>query len=318
MRIRAEAKRIQQSCSPTARREVYNKSSDIFLSHLKEDTPICLPMEVRLAVAAEARDCLFCRGCHRVSTIVPCERVEGEVLHGAMKKERHCCSNDVPFEVFDDPNWETIQQIVHTTVNHQARVDGQGEWYRKALILLDRTSLIPKSFTGEKREDLLATLFVEVVATTLSSHLLHTMFIVLGETPPKLPSGNNVSVVPPSFQDVVSSGLLKPGRKLRRSPKESKPPRVACTESDAYMSIDEKHYEIIDCINSMHAMGWLLVAPLSLSAFLRLHEHVSLSGDEITKPWKKLDPSKYCTDGFSRQDYDTIRLSVAEQYKTEF
>ena len=220
-------------------------------------------------------------------------------------------------------SWRKVQAVVHTTINHQSKVDAK--WYQRSRLSLSKyTSLIPKKIQGETRHVLAATLLAEILAVTAASHMYHVACLALGardEIPPlpNLPT----SFPPPTYQDIVTSGMLKRNRTVRCNPKIATAPHVLAgdynTKSQAWQDLgsDVQDY-LLEMMVPVHPLIALSLAPRSVRLVSRLSQDISLPDEVVIQPWKELDPQLFCTDSFTRHDVETVMVATAEAYNTTY
>ena len=208
-------------------------------------------------------------------------------------------------------------------VQHQSRLDAK--WYRRTLMELDNhTSLIPKRFEAEQRERLCATLFIEILAVVASSHMLHMALLCLGDY-------NNLSPIPkpathglalqPTYLDIQTAGMVK--KRFRHDASVAHAPHVFARDydrtSDAWAALgsDVQEY-LLGSMMSIHPFVALGIAPLSVYLCAYMAGQISMTDRVVLAAWKELDPDNFCTDGFTRHDFETLMVATAEAYGTGY
>lgn len=216
---------------------------------------------------------------------------------------------------------------VHAVVHHQSRLDAK--WYRRTITALDTSdsSLIPRHIQGSEREALVATLFAEIVAVVVSSHMLHVALLCLGEREmpplPKLPTHETAPQLQPSYQDIASQGMLKENKTFRHNGNVSHAPFVVAadydTKSSAWQELGTELQEyLLQNMITFHPLIALSIAPRSVHLVASMATEISLSDKQVMQPWKELDSKRFCVDGFSRYDCETIMVATAEAYGNAF
>ena len=302
---------------------------DLFHSYLTSASSICLPASFRWAIAEETRACLMkCPGCASLNEGTLCAR-NGQA-HSLMKSVQHTFSPNLPYCVTDRGSWEKVRTMVHFTVNHQARADAK--WYQAMIQSLGRTNIIPKKLFPEgeeKRNVMVATLFCEILATILLSHSIHTLYIALGKPVPPLPVFQETwDSIKPTYQDVLTQGILKPGKSIRWPDKKSTShvPIITNKDIDTSSKIWNEHYPpstrdyLLANMVNMHPLCVLSLAPhcMTLTASI-IGGKFSLPETLGATPWKKLDKMQYCTQGgFTRADWELMQAATSECYDTVF
>ena len=328
--------------------------------HVKPTSPsIALPLDFRWAVALESRHALNCKGCAKLAPEGTCTRDSAVLATFKSVKHTHDFDSEIPYSVTDHHNcksWPVVQRIVHMAINHQSRINGYNSklaaaaagietapatgkitgnpWYDKTLASLDKTSLIPKSIpAGDHREYLVATLLAEIIGTIANSHMISTAFRAMGKDIPKLDAwpqysedatANNAGIAEPTHQDVVTSGMLKNGRKIRYDKSVLGAPHVLNqdydTKSPAFMALDPHTQETLSTMMmNLHPLVGLSLCPRDAALVRRLTGLLSLTDEEGGAPWKKLDGTHYCIDdGWTRYDFETIMTATSKFYGTQY
>uniref|UniRef100_A0A7S3P4I1 Uncharacterized protein n=1 Tax=Amphora coffeiformis TaxID=265554 RepID=A0A7S3P4I1_9STRA len=317
--------------SPHYRTKRIRGSAEVLYRHLQEDTPIVLPPDLRWAIAEETRHCFTkCKACNTYQDafcrhiIISQNQCNGTQLFEDLRSAAHSFSENLPFKITGSTSWPRVRNIVHSIVQHQLRLDAK--WYRRTLMELDNyTSLIPKRFEGEQRERLCATLFIEILTVVASSHMLHIALLCLGDhamTPiPKPPSHD--PKLHPSYLDIQTAGMLKRNHTLRINASVAHAPYILSKDYDrtsgawAALGSDVQEY-LLNSMNSIHPFVSLGIAPLSLYLCASMAGQISMPDRVLLRPWKQLDPTQYCTDGFTRHDCETLMVATAEAYGTGY
>ena len=229
----------------------------------------------------------------------------------------------------DPPSyWETLQVLIHTIIHHQSRVDA--EWYQLTIQALSNcTTLIPESYTGVVRQRLVATLFCEVLAVVVATHMHHVALVALGipmHQFPSLPEASTHQDTPlPTFQDILSAGMLHAtlDEKFRHNPNVTHAPFVLAkdynTSSPAWQALphDVQHYMLENMV-PFHPLVALSLAPTAAQLVGRMNQEISLPDKVVLEPWKELDPTQYCTNGMTRLDAEILMVAVAQTYGTQY
>jgi hypothetical protein len=207
-------------------------------------------------------------------------------------------------------------------VNHQGRTDEA--WYKATIESLGKTSLIPKDFEGEKRELLLSTLIAEILSVVCISVMTNTMFMILGKKVPDLPKLPE-DAPKPTFQDVTVNGFLKKGKGTYKNNKVTCAPYILGKDVDRkdgslFSSMDKRSQEfLLASLSDMNPFIGLSLAPHGFAMLGKMTDDISLTNAEIQAAWKKLDAASYCLgDGFTRADYETLHVALAESYSNAF
>lgn len=302
---------------------------DMFHEHLTSAPSICLPASFRWAIAEEARACLTgCKGCQDLcGEGEKCER--NGAAYSLMKCVPHSSSPTLPYCVTDRGSWEKVRNMVHFAINHQARADEH--WYNHTIKSLGHTSLISKKrFPDEdQRAVLLATLFCEILATTLLSHAIYTTYTALGKPVPALPAFQEEwDSISPTYQDVITQGILKRNKGIRWPNKKTVSHVPIITNKD--IDPTSKNWELLYPPSSrdyllanmvdMHPLCVLSLAPASMALTgAIIGGKLSLPETMGATPWKELDSTQFCTDGgFTRANWEMMQAATAECYDTVF
>lgn len=296
---------------------------NMFHDYLTSTRSICLPASFRWAIAVEARHCLTgCTGCDDLNHAKMCTRGGA---HKLVKSANHTSSKDLPYEVTDRNSWERVRNMVHATINHQARADK--EWYHGAIKSLGHTNLVNKKKYPEgteQRNVLVTTLFSEILATILASHAIHTLYVVSGRPCPSLPEFNKNfdKLLPCTYQDVVSSGLLKKGKGVTYD-KFNHVPMVLYKNVDSKSATFQLYPKIVRDylkvnLQVTHPLISLSMAPQAMAfCGILLEERFGMPGNDIATAWKSLDKTRFCTqDGFTRADWTVVQAVITESYGT--
>ena len=345
-----KAKKVPISREARLRR--MDEAAKVLNDHIKPTNPsIALPVDFRWAVAFESRHCLNCKGCAKLAPEGTCTRDAAILAAYKTVQHTHDFDNEIPYSVTDHNNcksWPVVQKIVHTAVNHQSRVTSLNNkatgtdaiavtcsaWYDKALASLDKTNLIPKSIpAGDHRDNLVATLLAEIIGTITGSHMISTVFRAMGKDMPKLHAwpeattdnnNNSTTIAEPTHQDVVTSGMLKSGRQIRRDKSVLGAPFVLNkdynTKSPPFLALDPFTQETLSTmIMDLHPLVGLSLCPQEAVLVRRLTGLLSLTDEEGGAPWKKLDATHYCMDdGWSRYDFEVIMTATSKFYGTQY
>ena len=171
----------------------------------------------------------------------------------------------------------------------------------------------------------MATLFAEIVAVVVSSHMLHIATLCLGEPEmpplPKLPT--HEATLQPSYQDIASQGMLKEHKTYRHNANVTHAPFVVAadydTTSTAWQELGTELQEyLLQNMITFHPLIALSIAPKSVHLVASMATEISLSDKQVMQPWKELDSTRFCVDGFSRHDCETIMVATAEAYGNAF
>lgn len=331
----------RKHCTPEERMERIGQGVTVLNDHLRLDrASICLPGDFRWAVAEESRACVTCPGCADLKTGKACSMAdEGHSEHSIMKTVEHSSSKNIPFNVTDRASWEKIQNVVHFMIHHPNRASQK--WYEETIKSLGHTSILDKEIrmglSEEQQKRLVQTLFSEISAVVLSSHAIFATYTAMGKPVPPLPTITEDDMkekqVPPTFEDIVTMGMLKPGRTFREAnPKYCDTPYAVIKDvnknSEAFLNLSKEHQQYLSAsMNIPHPMCMLSLAPESMCLAADVAAYICMDEVAVGAPWSKLDPSNYCVENptpseagecFSRLDCESINFTVAEEYKATF
>lgn len=159
--------------SPEQRLENLQAFARKFNRYLIETPGMVLSGPLRWAVAVCARDALFCKGCATLGQNV-CVRNAYESIRDL--KHPSDCPIKMTASTTSDCWTKTLQNLVHTIINHQTKVDES--WYHHTMEALDNDlGLIHADREEESRRSLLASLYCEIVCVSLLSHSIHIMLL---------------------------------------------------------------------------------------------------------------------------------------------
>ena len=328
-------------CTPEERMERIGQGVVTLHEYLRLDhASICLPGDFRWAVAEESRACITCPGCADLKTGKACSMAdEGHGEHSIMKTVEHSSSKKIPFSVTDRASWAKIRNVVHFMVHHPNRAGQQ--WYEETIKALGHTSILDKEtkkgLSEEQQKRLMQTLFSEIGAIVLSSHAIFATYTAMGKPVPPLPIITEDDIkekqVPPTFKDIVTMGMLKPGRGFREAnPKYCDTPysliKDVNKKSEAFLNLPKKHQQYLSAsMNIPHPMCMLSLAPEAMCLAADVAAYICMDEIAVGAPWSKLDPSTFCVKNpppseagecFSRLDCESINFTVAEEYKATF
>ena len=188
------------------------------------------------------------------------------------------------------------------------------------------SSLIPKQFQGERREHLAASLFAEILAVTAAAHMLNVSLCCLGiDTVSSLAKTSQIEKkhLSPTYSDIGWNGMIKRGRSFRHNEKVVHTPYVLTQDYDRRSSAwqelepDEQDY-LSEMMVHFHPLIGLSIVPHSLFAVANLANEISLSDQQFFELRKDLDPKKFCSDGFSMDDFAALAQATASIYGTSY
>ncbi|CAB9496868.1 expressed unknown protein [Seminavis robusta] len=349
------------SLSVNARWSRVEEGVELFDEFLKSSGSICLPADFRWAIALEARHCWTgCAGCQELNQGKTCER--NGSAYSLLKSVTHTSSPDLPYSVTDRASWEKVRLLVHTAINHQARAEQH--WYQSTIKSLSHTSIIPKHVYKSKNTPaasssnsvasdsenstddqdrhklLIATLFSEILATVMLSHVIHVVYKANGLQAPDLPPFQlieqeleNKDTLKCTYQDVATAGMMRKGKTVRWPTKDNKASHVPIiiskdidVHSQAWQAFPKQTQEYLMAnMLDMHPMSGLTLCPayMALCGTI-IGAKIGLPETIGATPWKTLEKKKYCTQGgFTRADWElgwsesTILQNVVTRLQNE-
>jgi hypothetical protein len=106
------------------------------------------------------------------------------IEHDSVSKNLQGLSGNIKAEA-------AITTIVHSLVNHQARVDK--DWYDASIQALSEADILPESESGEKKQYLLYSAFAEIMCVFTMSYCVNMTFLTMGRSVPRLPSKEEIT-----------------------------------------------------------------------------------------------------------------------------
>lgn len=233
----------------------------------------------------------------------------------------------------DDDDDGMMIHIIHSVVNHQAKISHDPTWYQRTMerlkatsSLLDETRMKQDGLTSEQqREYLYHGLFVEIVMVAAAVHCLHMTTIMKGlDEPAPTPIPAKKDATPPAYLDW--SQVFKPDKAATYNPQRATMPYIGRADIDSESPLllkllpDGKDRKTLLSKGLLPMTPFLCIAwdPVDFLWMDRLADVLYMAVDDFFSPCKALDPTVRCADKFSRHDVEIVAVAVSEGYDCLF
>lgn len=212
---------------------------------------------------------------------------------------------------------KNITRFIYAVINQQHLLNK--DWYLQTLRHLDETGLIPEKKSGKMRDYFLQTLFCEILLVATMSHSIHSLYLGLGQDPPKLPELESASDKKPYWFDWTNA--LKPHKEglyysgswapyLPRFAIDRKSPEFA--KIDANLDLETFFASVGFFPTPFVAVSYAVADYIWFRKWFDV-VYVSLS-QAFFFPFKALDPHQHCSDSVTRFDIETVASAVSNAH----